>query len=112
MICLEKSFDIVPILECNEKISAGLVIDFLIFGLYLGMKEDVVCQQTLMLHTALGYGAGALLHSGKTGLISSVSDSTFVTLFICFFLLPSPSSFILSFLSAIRLLKSCAVFAT
>ena len=53
MICLEKSFDIVPILECNEKISAGLVIDFLIFGFYLGTKEDVVCQQTLMLHTAM-----------------------------------------------------------
>jgi 6-phosphofructokinase len=30
---------------------------------------------------ALGYGAGALLHSGKTGLISSVSDSILLVVF-------------------------------
>jgi hypothetical protein len=111
MICLEKSFDIVPILECNEKISAGLVIDIWIVLRYEG-RCGLPTNFDATYCYALGYGAGALLHSGKTGLISSVSDSTFVTLFICFFLLPSPSSFILSFLSAVRLLKSCAVFAT
>jgi 6-phosphofructokinase len=33
---------------------------------------------------ALGYGAGALLHIGKTGLISSVSDSILLAVFAFF----------------------------
>ena len=50
----DKTLDIVPILECNGKISAWFVVGFLIHGLYCsGMKEDVVCPQTLILHTAM-----------------------------------------------------------
>lgn len=35
---------------------------------------------------ALGYGAGALLHSGKTGLISSVCVFVIILWFCCFFI--------------------------